>query len=221
MEYMLEELTDPHKVKERRKKMEEDVKNPNAAYSTDALKGIDSEEEREPEPKTPTYFPYSPYSPYHLGTDFGEPSGYASPEPWETNDPDEPIENSTGWEVEPYAGTEDDPIKVYSDEDEGESSQVRVKPYGPLGRSTNPIDLEAYDSNQMHYGYGKIKEEFGGPYGMDTSNYLGSTYDRGDCYTTGAYPPLEGYFSMTDLTLGTSDPEYIPLGRPYVPEMVR
>ena len=99
MDHMLEEFTSPEKMRERRRVMDEDVRNPNLATSAAGFRGIDSEEEREPEPRTPTYFPYSPYSPYHEGTSFAEPSGYAPQEPRENTDIDEPIGNSTGWEM--------------------------------------------------------------------------------------------------------------------------
>jgi hypothetical protein len=47
--------------------------------------------------------------------------------------------------------------------------------------------------------------------------------NEGGVYPTGdTYESLSSYFSMTDLCLGTSsDSDYIPTGRTYVPDSVR
>lgn len=110
-----------------------------------------------------------------------------------------PIENSTGWRWGSDTGTHS--TSVYYDREMNE------------------------DATTQHQSYPWNGEEDGGyPTQVESDTNVGNTYGVG----TGEYTRWEDYdalndqFVNTDFSLGSSsDSDYQPTGRPYVPSFVR
>jgi hypothetical protein len=120
-------------------------------------------------------------------------------DPWETLDPEEPIENSTSWRIGSYPGADN----VF-EEGECETSQFR----------NYPMTGETYEyPTQMPIG--EMQNVYEGPYGVCAPTYAGGNYTSG-----GSYAPIENQFSIEDLTQENSGSEYIPSGKPYIPQAV-
>jgi hypothetical protein len=121
-------------------------------------------------------------------------------EPLETQDPDEPIKNSTGWRISSYP-------RGRTESEEGECETSHFRSY--------PMVSAAYE-----YPTPLLKdvrhEEYGGPYGMGTSTYPMGGYTPG-----GSYIPIENKLAVVDLTQESSGSEYVPKGKPYTPQKVR
>jgi hypothetical protein len=91
----------------------------------------------------------------------------------------------------------------------------------------NPIVIESEPEEGKAR---KVKREKGsgskvkrGPFDMNTSEYTGNvSIDEGEYPTGDTYASLNNYFMMTDFSLGSSsDFDYQPTGRPYIPDTIR
>ena len=154
--------------------------------------------------------------------------------PLDASDSYVPVENSEGWRYDWYPGTNSHPIPCYdSADDEVQSSpSVGIAPAVPVapipvvdGGNTVVIDISSDEEDPVevqfaeetpaeHYqsapttGYGET-----GPsqytcaeaYGANMASYLG----------------FDGLFVTDTSDIDTSDQEYVPSGRPFIPESVR
>jgi hypothetical protein len=103
-----------------------------------------------------------------------------------------------------------------------------------MGIAGDPIPLDSKDKvtrqfRVFHHGVGDVT---GNPIllGSDVERYIPTPMERGEylkprmegCTTRSVYPLLGSYLVMTDFNLGTtSDFDYTPTGRPYVPATLR
>jgi hypothetical protein len=142
------------------------------------------------------------------------------------SDSELPIENSDGWRYDLYAGTIQDPIPCYDTADDEEpTSQMGVAAYAademnaviiPISSDeeelleTQPVQEAPFDHSQCTtttcFGEGS------------TSQYT-SPQETRDILSS--YLNLEGLFLNYTSTTDTSDSDYVPPGRPFVPETVR
>jgi hypothetical protein len=204
LDTVLEDFTDPPKAIELRRRLDGEVRHDQS--KTRGKKPMVGEIDI-PQTRSPSYDPYLEQYYNDARAKYEEEQAA-----WEASDLDELKGNSEGWEVEPYAGTKDDPIPCYAS-DEGESSQAKVKPYGPPGGRTNPINLDEYNEGSYINPYAKVKMENSSE--MWTYPYVRDTYEYGQYDTTRNYTSYNSYYPST------SDPEYIPSGHPYIPDVVR
>jgi hypothetical protein len=220
LETVLEDLTEPSNAIDRRNKLEDEARTykPTFPYMTPRFGESSS--------KNPVQPPYSPVNLHQEKMkdvevepeEDPEEEPEEDPEEWGESDSNELIGNSEGWEVDLYAGTKEDPVVCYSSGDET-YRPTRVQPYGIAGRSTNPINLDDYPDTEYTGQYDCGKQE--DMSAMDTTPYPGNAYGGGQYNMAGDYACSSSHFSMTGLNIGTSDPEYTPSGRPYVPEGIR
>jgi hypothetical protein len=204
LDTVLEDFTDPRKAIELRKKLDEEVRHSKPDFRGKSPMEMEVDA---PQPKNTIYYPFSAQNSNYTGARYE-----AEQEAWGASDPDVPVENSEGWEVEPYAGTNDGPIPCDSDE-EGETSHAKVKPYGPPGCRTNPMNLEEYTGGNYINPHDWVKTEASSE--MWTYPYIRDTYEVEQYNTARDYTSFSSYYP------GTSNPEYIPSRRPYVPDGVR
>ena len=129
-----------------------------------------------------------------MGTSFAEPSGYAPQEPWQYPDPDEPIENSSGWEMASHGSVS---VNNYDGDDEGEGGHQQSIPYASPVSYPTPV-------------YPVVTEE------QLLAARGGEATDEGVLQAS-----MESYFALADLSLDTSDSEYFPPGKPFTPVEVR
>ena len=110
-----------------------------------------------------------------------------------------PIENSTGWRWGSYMGTYSDPVRCNPEMDEDATTQFQNHQYSRGDYEEYPILIES-------------DTDGGNAYGGVTGEY-----------TPGVdYAALNNQFMNTDFSLGSSsDSDYQPTGRPYVPDSVR
>jgi hypothetical protein len=192
--------------------MESEPRTP--VYSTSDYISIDAREP-EPNPPTPRYFPSSSYGGYESGEESGNARRSVTP-----------IENSTGWRFEPFMGTESDPVRCDPEIDDDAINQYQNFRYGVGNYEENPIVIESDPDNGKTY---KVKRgeffrsrERRGPFDMKNSEYTGNVSIEEEEYPTGdTYALLNNYFMMTYFSLGSSsDYDYQPTGRPYVPDTI-
>ncbi|KAK1650342.1 hypothetical protein QYE76_068147 [Lolium multiflorum] len=137
-----------------------------------------------------------------------------------------PIENSTGWRFGEPFGDEEELITCDTDDEGGEVNQNTNQDHGQEEKGTNSIslDLEMRISKTSQYEVGessgvKKKKKMRGKVDRNPS---WMENEEGGYPTRDTYESLSSYFGMTDLCLGTSsDSDYIPTGRTYVPDGVR
>ena len=206
---MVDEFTDPTRVIARRRLNDreaarEKVNPPKPIYT--AHLG----QEREPNfIHTPTHYSHS-----HSSHVYVRPSRTPGRDPWEASESDSPIENSTGWRWGTGSG--------YQADQELEDAESSVHPdqfYTMYhGGDAHMAEAEGVggESSVQHTG-----GEFRSPFDMDTSEPVGEEsvedYNMEEVYDT-----LGDQFAMTDFSLGsTSDSDYKPTGRPFVPTAVR
>jgi hypothetical protein len=116
LDTILEDFTDPPKAIELRRRMDEEVrKNQSVNWGKKPMTGVIDASP----PRNSSYDPYLEQYYKEAREKYD-----AEQAPWEASDPDEPQGNSEGWEVEPYAGTQDDLIPCYLD-DEGKVVRLR------------------------------------------------------------------------------------------------
>jgi hypothetical protein len=219
--YMLEEFTDPEKVQDRMKKLGEQSQHPTPYFSTRSFIDLNTQKP-EPVKSVPDYFPNSSYVPNSYD------KGYAGDGSWNTPYSESPIENSTGWCFgEPY-GSRSEPIPCDTEDDEDVVNQYRTRHYGVGDVQTNPIfnDSDMENQTQNHFERGEssgVKKEKSGPFDLNTSEFRGNISEGEEDYPTGdVYSSLNSYVGMTDFCLGTSsDSDYTPTERQYVPDFVR
>jgi hypothetical protein len=123
--------------------------------------------------------------------------------------------------------TRSDPVRCDPEIDEDAINQYRNFQYGVGDYEENPIVIES-DPEEGKTCKVKREECSGsrgrrGPFDMNTSEYTGNVSVEEEEYPMGdTYASLNNYFMMTDFSLGSSsDSDYQPTGRPYVPDTIR
>ncbi|KAK1648365.1 hypothetical protein QYE76_066170 [Lolium multiflorum] len=155
-------------------------------------------------------------------------SGYGGDDSRNLNCSESPIENSTGWRFGEPFGDEGEPITCESEDEGGAVNQNVNQSYGQKEKDTNSIslDLEMGLPKTSQYVVGessgtkkKKKKKMRGQVNRNPPWMTGED----ELYSTGdMYESLSSYFGMTDLCLGTSsDSDYIPTGRTFIPDGVR
>ena len=103
-----------------------------------------------------------------------------------------PIGNSEGWDYDYYPGTEDHPIPVYNSEGDGEEEP-------------NP-EVAAPAAALVEY---------------MVIDLTSDTEEPMEAQPEQEYPASDGFWPSDTSVTNTSDTEYIPSGRPYVPDTLR
>jgi hypothetical protein len=210
---MLDEFTEPKEESKGKEPMESEPHTP--VYSTSDYIDIDAPEPQ-PTPPTPRYFPSSSYGGYEGGEESGNTRRSVTP-----------IENSTGWCFEPFMGTYSDPVRCDPEIDRDVVDQYQSFHYGMGDYQENPIVIESDSEGgkARKVAKGEYSGSGGrrGPFDMNTSEYTENVSVGEEEYSTGdAYASLNNHFMMTDFSLGSSsDSDYQPIGRPYVPDTIR
>ena len=219
--HMLAEFTDPDKVQARMHDLRAQPQHTTPFFSLNSYVDL-SDQVPKREPLTPNFVPHYP----HVSASYD--SGYRGDDSRNLACSESPIENSTGWRFGEPFGDEEEPIPCDTEDEGGEVNQYINRHYGQEEKGTNSIslDLEMGVSNTSQYEVGessgvkkKKKKKMRGQVDRNPSWMAneGGVYPTGDTYES-----LSSYFGMTDLCLGTSsDSDYIPTGRTYVPDGVR
>lgn len=182
----------------------------------------------EVEPDTPIYPDYTPpHSGYVLVEEEKE---------WQNWEPEVP--SATGWDEEPYQGTQSDPIRIPGDPGEPEVTSHTPRRKPRVGESSKPIKIDSEEEDEewkyayetKYYPKTEKGDESRGyfnnfeavPTGYDDG---GEGYGDEDVYDgeAAAYKYLDSYFAMTDMTLeaSPSDPEYQPTINVKLPGILR
>ncbi|KAK1628292.1 hypothetical protein QYE76_002607 [Lolium multiflorum] len=220
IDHMLAEFTDPDKVQARMHDLKAQPQYTTPFFSLN--NPVDwSGQETQRDPLTPNFVPHYP----HVSASYD--SGYGGDNSWNLNCSESPIENSTGWRFgEPY-GDEEEPIPCDTGDESGGVNQYVNRHYGKEEKGTDSIslDLEMGFSKPSQYEVGEssgVKKKKKKMRGQVNRNPSWMTNEGGMNPTGDTYESLSSYFGMTDLCLGTSsDSDYIPTGRTFVPDGVR
>ena len=190
----------------------------------------------EVEPDTPIYPTYIP-----LETDYVVEE---VEDQWSNPEPEIPV--PTGWDEEPYAGTQSDPIVIPEDDNEEEVTSHVFRGKAKIERSRTPVLINSDEEDAMERGEYKskfvqgtssirkmkkeVKEEprsyFCSTDAMPTGQYtITGGFGDEDAYEAeaAAYKYLDSYFAMTDMTLeaNPADPEYKPVVKVKLPGILR
>ena len=132
---------------------------------------------------------------------------------WEVPDTKSPFDGSAQWSVEPYAGTDSDPILFI---DSGTEEVVNPKPRRNkrVGRSaTNPILINSDEEDEPWRREHRINIDGEGSSVRKVKLEHVNYYDQEDEYDSEAttYEFLGQYFTMTGLALEhPDDPKFVP-----------
>ncbi|KAK1606675.1 hypothetical protein QYE76_030348 [Lolium multiflorum] len=221
IEHMLTEFTDPDKVQTRMRDLRAQPQHTTPFFSLDSYVDL-SDQLSQKDPLTPNFVPHYP----HVSASYE--SGYGGDDSRNLNFSESPIENSTGWHFGEPFGDEGEPITCDTEDEGGAVNQNVNQSFGQEEKDTNSIslDLEMGLPKTSQYVVGessgtkkKKKKKMRG----QVSRNPPWMAEEGELYPTGdTYESLSSYFGMTDLCLGTSsDSDYIPTGRTFIPDGVR
>ncbi|KAK1612393.1 hypothetical protein QYE76_036066 [Lolium multiflorum] len=220
IDHMLAEFTDPDKVQTRMRDLRAQPQHTTPFFSLDSYVDL-SDQLSHKDPLTPNFVPHYP----HVSASYE--SGYGGDDSRNLNCSESPIENSTGWRFGEPFGDEGEPITCDSEDEGGAVNQNVNQSFGQEEKDTNSIslDLEMGLPKTSQYVVGessgtkKKKKKMRG----QVSRNPPWMAEEGELYPTGdTYESLSSYFGMTDLCLGTSsDSDYIPTGRTFIPDGVR
>ena len=206
LQEMLEEFTDPIRVSDRRHRLDEEAKREIENPPTPIYTGHIRDDSL---PPTPVYRPRSPAVERQYRA--------TEADPWEVASQESPIGNSSGWRWGSGSGYQADGDQG----DEGSSvnpGQVLTSYHVGECSKVNDVGEGCDESTRVMEG-----NQLGEPYNpneMEEDPYETEDSEE-ECNPTEVYESLEHYFSATDFTLGTSDSDYTPTGRPYVPTTLR
>ncbi|KAK1649910.1 hypothetical protein QYE76_067715 [Lolium multiflorum] len=221
IDHMLAEFTDPDKVQTRMRDLRAQPQHTTPFFSLDSYVDL-SDQLSHKDPLTPNFVPHYP----HVSASYE--SGYGGDDSRNLNCSESPIENSTGWRFGEPFGDEGEPITCDSEDEGGAVNQNVNQSFGQEEKDTNSIslDLEMGLPKTSQYVVGessgtkkKKKKKMRGQVNRNPPWMA----EEGELYPTGdTYESLSSYFGMTDLCLGTSsDSDYIPTGRTFIPDGVR
>ncbi|KAK1643105.1 hypothetical protein QYE76_060910 [Lolium multiflorum] len=221
IDHMLAEFTDPDKVQTRMRDLRAQPQHTTPFFSLDSYVDL-SDQLSHKDPLTPNFVPHYP----HVSASYE--SGYGGDDSRNLDCSESPIENSTGWRFGEPFGDEGEPITCDSEDEGGAVNQNVNQSFGQEEKDTNSIslDLEMGLPKTSQYVVGessgtkkKKKKKMRG----QVSRNPPWMAEEGELYPTGdTYESLSSYFGMTDLCLGTSsDSDYIPTGRTFIPDGVR
>lgn len=199
----LEDFTHPQKRQELWEKLDKEASGSHTTVVADSHR-------KSPAPKQSRYSPTP--EPIHYPV---ISASYEAPQSsWGISDTELLIENSTGWRF----GSDDD-------SEVGQTSQPRGQTFATDGNGTEIVDLETEEEEPME----RLEEP------IVTQEYQVANDDTFVYYTQEqARIHRETYLGLSGLSLSdtsvtetsgsvmnTSDTDYVPTGRPYVPETVR
>ena len=221
IDHMLAEFTDPDKVQTRMRDLRAQPQHTTPFFSLDSYVDL-SDQLSHKDPLTPNFVPHYP----HVSASYE--SGYGGDDSRNLNCSESPIENSTGWRFGEPFGDEGEPITCESEDEGGAVNKNVNQSFGQEEKDTNSIslDLEMGLPKTSQYVVGessgtkkKKKKKMRGQVNRNPPWMTGEE----ELYSTGdMYESLSSYFGMTDLCLGTSsDSDYIPTGRTFIPDGVR
>ncbi|KAK1668048.1 hypothetical protein QYE76_056207 [Lolium multiflorum] len=226
IDHMLAEFTDPDKVQTRMHDLRAQPQHTTPFFNPDSDVDLSDQwfKRNLPtrDPLTPNFVPHYP----HVSASYD--TGYGGDHSWNINCSESPIENSTGWRFGEPFGDEEEPIPCDTG-DESDAVNPNVNQHyeqEEKGTDSISLDLEMGISKPSQYEVGessgtkkKKKKKMRGQVNRNPPWMTGeeALYSTGDMYES-----LSSYFGMTDLCLGTSsDSDYIPTGRTFVPDGVR
>jgi hypothetical protein len=124
-------------------------------------------------------------------------------------------------------GTNSDPVRCNPEIDQDAMNQYQNHQYSRGDYEEYPIMIE-YDSEgrkNRNVGMGESSGVRGrrGSFDMNTSEYTGNVSIEEEEYPMwDDYASLNNHFMMIDFSLGSSsDSDYQPTGRPYIPDSIR
>ena len=177
----------------------------------------------------PIHYPVIPPSETEMGESSRnsvEPSVPEQENSYGLSGSESPIGNSEGWDYDYYTGTWEHPIPVYDSAGDGDQNQnPGVAAYAADGADAMIIDIssdeeapvEAQPAHEVSFDHSMCTSstcfgEAGPSQGMsveETREYLRS------------FVEMDGLYLGETLATETSDTNFIPSGRPYVPDTVR
>ena len=226
IDHMLAEFTDPDKVQTRMRDLRAQPQHTTPFFNPDSDVDLSDQwfKRNLPtrDPLTPNFVLHYP----HVSASYD--TGYGEDHSWNINCSESPIENSTGWRFGEPSGDEEEPIPCDTGDESDAVNQNVNQSYGQKEKDTNSIslDLEMGLPKTSQYVVGessgtkkKKKKKMRGQVNRNPPWMTGEE----ELYSTGdMYESLSSYFGMTDLCLGTSsDSDYIPTGRTFIPDGVR
>lgn len=202
LDTVIEDFTNPDKAMARRKKLDKEARHPKYIPSGDVF-----EETEFDDPNSENYAYYQ--------NDFKPPEGLwtkynSEQQEWNKVIPNKPEPNKYGWEIESQGKTIGNPIPCDAGIEE-ETNYNHREPYGPYGGNTNPINLEEYSNSYYTNIYEWIQEKAKEPTYYEEA-LPENPNDSVEDYANSSH------FSMTNLSLSTSNQDYAPPGCSYAPE---